>query len=501
MIQRVESPLRIFSWGQILATITGAVGVALISSFLPGVPIGLVLLVCLVAALGGGGALVLLNLRLVRGALYTFVLSSIIAVGLSLLIFGVRTGVPALFAWPIATAAMLLGTAAGIGATFICATIIAVGFAFESTGGFTPALTGEADSVIGAFCVALSLSLVVVVATVAGGSIRRALAETQRTAAELVQTNATLNLALETERGVKKAAGQLADGLLDNSAEQKEVAGKASAAISQVAGQVSELTAAAAQIAVAARLIREVGERSLEMADDAKGRLDRDREQLNQAVSAGEQMQFAAKQAGDNIRQMGQIINLITEVAEETHMLSLNATIEATNTGESGRRFRVIATEVGNLANKVNTSTEQVAAIIQAVQRTVQTMLTSANQTVDSIKRSQVSNLATGEQIEQVSEAASDVAREGFLIVSSTEQQRRSTELIEAALQQVLTISQQAVASSEQLTQTAAELNDTVERLVAITPEGELARAALSANGSDGSGGTTKNPQLTKQFR
>ncbi|PZR95328.1 MAG: hypothetical protein DLM69_11700, partial [Candidatus Chloroheliales bacterium] len=191
----------------------------------------------------------------------------------------------------------------------------------------------------------------------------------------------------------------------------------------------------------------------------------------------------------------------ITEVAEETHMLSLNATIEATNTGESGRRFRVIATEVGNLANKVNTSTEQVAAIIQAVQRTVQTMLTSANQTVDSIKRSQVSNLATGEQIEQVSEAASDVAREGFLIVSSTEQQRRSTELIEAALQQVLTISQQAVASSEQLTQTAAELNDTVERLVAITPEGELARAALSANGSDGSGGTTKNPQLTKQFR
>ncbi len=294
------------------------------------------------------------------------------------------------------------------------------------------------------------------------------LAEARRQ--EAATTLAQLQEKVKQEEKVTITVEALAEGLVESSTQQRSVASTAASAITEVSSQVTELAAAANEIAAAAKLIREVGERAKEMAEDARNRLDRDRDQLNQAVRAGEQMQVAAKQVSDNIQQMARIINLITEVAEETHMLSLNATIEATGTGESGRRFRVIAAEVGNLANKVNTSTEQVSAMMQVVHRTTQMMLSTANQTVDSIKRSQVANLATGEQVEQVAEAANDVAREGFLIVSSTEQQRRSTELIANSLDEVSSVARQAAASSEQLSAVASNLRVAVEQLGAALP-------------------------------
>jgi methyl-accepting chemotaxis protein len=486
------SSLRVFSIGQVAASAAGVVGDALIGIFVKDLPLGGVFALSAIAALGGLATWLLLrqpSRTKYVVATYVFAGSSVIAVGLSLLLFGAKTGVPAFFVWPTATAAMLLGLVGGVSVALVCALVTALVFGLQTANIFTPSLNSDASSYIGAFAVALALTLVVVVATVAGGNIRKALIEAQDKAHSLAQAYAQLRDKARAEISAKEEAGRLSESLVQTSTQQQQSATNAATAITQISSQVAELSAAAAQIASAARLIRDVGDRTHEMAEDTRTRLDSDRDQLSQAVQSGEQLQTAARQVNDNVKQMGQILSLITEVAEETHMLSLNATIEATGTGESGRRFRVIAAEVGNLASKVNSSTEQVAAIVQNVQRTVQTMIGAANQAVDSIKRSQVANLTTGEQIDQVSQAASEVAREGFLIVSSTEQQRRSTELIATGMQDVSNVSSQAVGASEHLATIATQLNAAMDKLAGTLPREAIEGIDVTQLGNGGSSG------------
>lgn len=474
-----QASLRLFGMGQLFASAAGIVFVLILPLILPGVPIPIVTLLVItgITLFGAVLTLYLIARNLLQPAVYAFVIAQLVVGDLAIITIGARSGVAAIYIWVISVASMVLGGLAAGVVIIACIVLATISFALETFHVYTPPIGGEASVYLGHFAVILAFGLAGVVAIVAGGNIRRALAETEEKATQLEAAYSSLSQATTVGATVTSEARNLAAALVNSSSQQEASASTAASSIAQISAQISELSATATQILASARSVRDVGDRTHEMAEDTRARLDKDRDQLNQAVQAGEQLQTAARQVSENVKQMGQIIGLITEVAEETHMLSLNATIEATGTGETGRRFKVIAQEVGNLAAKVNSSTEQVGAIVQNVQRTVQAMIGIANQAVDSIKRSQIANLATGEQINQVSQAASEVAREGFLIVSSTEQQRKATSEIDNAVGGVAGVSRQAEEASKQLATIASQLNLTVDRLAALLPEQEVTEA------------------------
>ena len=71
------------------------------------------------------------------------------------------------------------------------------------------------------------------------------------------------------------------------------------------------------------------------------------------------------------VTQIGETLELISEISSSTNLLALNASIEAARAGEAGRGFAVVATEVGNLANNTQESLKNVQAVIEKVQRNV----------------------------------------------------------------------------------------------------------------------------------
>jgi len=191
-----------------------------------------------------------------------------------------------------------------------------------------------------------------------------------------------------------------------------------------------------------------------------------DREQLNRAVVAGEQMQTAARQVETSVAKVTQVLGLISEIAADTHLLSLNATIEAAGAGTAGKRFAVVAGEVGKLANKVNGAVEEIGALVAGMQGTVQVMRHDADQALTSVRESQAASVATGEQIAQLLLQLDKVMHETYQISSATAQQQGTTSQIANSMQDLTKISSQTAALSGQLATIASRLNEAAGRLV-----------------------------------
>ncbi|WP_425431997.1 methyl-accepting chemotaxis protein [Geodermatophilus ruber] len=98
---------------------------------------------------------------------------------------------------------------------------------------------------------------------------------------------------------------------------------------------------------------------------------------------------------------IGEVIRIISGIAEQTNLLALNATIEAARAGEAGKGFAVVASEVKDLARETATATQRVADQIAAIQATSQTVTAGIAATSDIIGRLDVVQARIGEVLEE----------------------------------------------------------------------------------------------------
>ena len=248
-------------------------------------------------------------------------------------------------------------------------------------------------------------------------------------------------------------------------------------AMSEISTTITELLTTSRQIAASAQQVAKVAEDTATGA--AAGRT---------AVHDAERSVSNIKQQVDTIvhhmldvgkksQQIGGILAIINELAEQTNILAINATIEAAGAGEAGRRFAVVGDEVRKLAERVGGSAKQVGALIEEMREAVNStvMVTETHsKAVDAGAQTFTRLTFVFDGITKQVDTTKEVARE---IELSTKQQTTAVEQVNFAISEVAQATREAETGSSQTLQTASELAKLSDQLVRLIQTPSVARA------------------------
>jgi len=233
--------------------------------------------------------------------------------------------------------------------------------------------------------------------------------------------------------------------------------------------QVKQLKEAEESVQLMAKSIQEV-DASANQATEVGRRTQAATEQGAQAVRnsiAGmdgirEQIQDTAKRIkrlGESSQEIGEIVDLISDITEQTNVLALNAAIQAASAGEAGRGFSVVAEEVQRLAERSGEATKQIGALVKTIQSdTYDAVAAMEKSTVGVVEGAKLSDVA-GQSLKEIEQVSNELTRLINSISVSTQVQTDMASEVSDAVKDVMNITEQTTAGTTQTAQSIAQLN------------------------------------------
>jgi CHASE3 domain sensor protein len=231
-----------------------------------------------------------------------------------------------------------------------------------------------------------------------------------------------------------------------------------SSATSEVSTTLRELLSTAKQIAESAQRVARIADETARGARAGDDSVQRASDAISSIKRQVDLIVGHMLELGKKSQQVGGIIELINELAEQTNILAINATIEAAGAGESGKRFGVVADEIRKLADRVGGSAKEIRGLVDDIRSAVNTtvMATEGGSKAVDAGTKQFLELATSfKQIAALVGTTTEAARE---IELSTKQQSTAVEQVNLAISNVAQATKEGEASSSQTLQTARQL-------------------------------------------
>jgi methyl-accepting chemotaxis protein len=264
---------------------------------------------------------------------------------------------------------------------------------------------------------------------------------------------------LATQLGAAASRMQSSSSELQAAASQQASGAKEQAtAMAEITTTISELLATARQIAESSQRVSQIAEQTAGSARVGQGTVERSHESMTGIRRQVDLIVANMLELGKKSQHIGAVLDIVSELSEQTNILSINATIEAAGAGEAGKRFAVVADEIRKLADRVSGSTKEIRGLIEDIRASVNTTVMtteSGSKAVDAGAR-QLADVATAfKQIAGLVGTTTDAARE---IELSTKQQSTAVEQVNIAVANVAQATRENEASSVQTLQTSAEL-------------------------------------------
>jgi methyl-accepting chemotaxis protein len=313
---------------------------------------------------------------------------------------------------------------------------------------------GEVEGAVTGATLAITIGtlLCLLLITAAGFTITRSLTGQIGAAVQHMQSSAS---------ELQAAANQQATGAREQST-----------AMNEITTTITELVATSKQIAESAQRVAHIAEETAKGARSGEQTVSKANDSIGGIKRQVDLIVTHMLDLGKKSQQIGGILEIINELAEQTNILAINATIEAAGAGEAGKRFAVVADEIRKLADRVGGSTKEIRGLVDEVRAAVNTtvMTTEGGTKAVDVGTRQFSEVATAfRQIVSLVSTTTEAARE---IELSTKQQSTAVAQVNIAVSNVAQATRETEASSSQTLQTASELTQLSRDLLGlIQPE------------------------------
>jgi methyl-accepting chemotaxis protein len=251
-----------------------------------------------------------------------------------------------------------------------------------------------------------------------------------------------------------------------------------SSGATEQAASVYEASSTSKEIAASATRISETAERVSLQAKDSSAACDGGKKELslailqvNDASTKADEVATRMVELGEKSQKISGIINIIKEISEQTNLLSLNASIEASGAGEAGKRFTVVAHEIRRLANRTLEATQAVRDLVEEIQ-------TATNSTVMVTEQSMKSSKEAADIIDNMNQSFINITglvdqtlKASTEITLSTRQQTTACEQMVSTIMEVSEVASEVEKGSKETEEALSKLQELSSELVTLSNE------------------------------
>ncbi len=271
-----------------------------------------------------------------------------------------------------------------------------------------------------------------------------------------------INSATDQVATATQNAQAISNHLYEASQQQNQEIQQASASVLQMAQSINEVSQSAEQCA-------RVAQQSLSAAEKGTQSVHNQIAGMNEIRMQIQDTSKRIKRLGESSLEIGEIVELISDITEQTNVLALNAAIQAASAGEAGRGFTVVAEEVQRLAERSGEATKQIDAIVKTIQSDTQDAVGAMEKsTVGVVEGAKLSD-AAGQALEEIRRVSRELAELIGGISAQTQKQSASVTDVTRGMQGILRITEETTEGTKesnvsigQLTKLAAELRSSV---------------------------------------
>ena len=323
-------------------------------------------------------------------------------------------------------------------------------------------------------------------------NLRSRISEAEQKSREAEEQSLKAREAMEEANIAKEKAEQGQHAILTAAENVEQVVDRLSAATEQLSAQVEEssrgsdiqrervsgsaaameeMNSTVIEVARNAGVASDNSERARTNAQDGAGIVRQSVEAIGTVQADTNELKQNMERLGDQAESIGTILTVISDIADQTNLLALNAAIEAARAGEAGRGFAVVADEVRKLAEKTMTATKEVGEAINGIQAGTRQSISTVERTSNNLDSTTELVKKSGEALTTIVRDIIDTADQVRAIATAAEEQSATSEEITRSLDEINNMAGETASAMQQSAQAVSELSIQAQELQRLVNE------------------------------
>ncbi len=286
----------------------------------------------------------------------------------------------------------------------------------------------------------------------------------------VAKINQAINEVLEAVGATASAANQIsssAEELAAGSQEQSSQTSEVATAIEQMAATITQTTQHVVQTNEAAKDSGDMAKNGQKVIEATIAGM----KKIEEVVSHSSKIIL---ELGESSGQIGEIIQVINDIADQTNLLALNAAIEAARAGEQGRGFAVVADEVRKLAERTSSATNEIEGMVTKIQKDSKNAVDAIEQGNAEVSKGMEEASKAGESMAKIVQSSDEVLDISTQVATASEEQSATVEQISKSVEGINIVSQESAVGVQQVASASTDLSQLAENLQTLVSQFKL---------------------------